>query len=246
MSKLTALYRHPLKSHGRESLDQVTLSAGDSMPYDRLWAVAHDAAKTQAGEWAACQNFSRGAKAPGLMAIDAVLNETTEELTLSHPTQEKLSFHPDRDIEKFLKWVVPLVPADRAQPAQIFRLDQRGYTDTPFASISLCNTASHSEVEQRAGEPLSPLRWRGNIWLDGLAPWVEFDWIGREISIGDVRLHVRERTTRCLATTANPLTGMRDVDTLAALSSWDHQDFGVYAEVIQGGTLRLGDEAVLH
>ena len=216
------------------------------MPYDRLWGVAHDAAKATVGEWAACQNFSRGAKAPALMAISARLDPETEMLTLSHPTQSTLTFNPDRDAARFLEWVKPLVPMDRALPDRILRLDERGYTDTPFASISLCNMATHGEVEKRVGEPLSPLRWRANIWLDGLEPWAEFDWLGHEIRIGEVRMHVRERTTRGLATAANPTTGVRDVDTLAALQSWDHQDFGVYAEVIQGGTIRLGDKAVIH
>lgn len=43
--QVTALNRHPLKAHGRETVERVTLRAGQSMPYDRLWAVAHDASK---------------------------------------------------------------------------------------------------------------------------------------------------------------------------------------------------------
>ena len=39
-----------------------------------------------------------------------------------------------------------------------------------------------------------------------------------------------------------PKTGERDADTLRALNSWDHQDFGVYAEVIKGGEIRVNDE----
>ena len=40
---------------------------------------------------------------------------------------------------------------------------------------------------------------------------------------------------------ANPETGRRDVDTLAALRTWGHQDFGVYAAITGGGTIRTGD-----
>ena len=56
--RITALYRHPVKSYGREALNSVMLHAGQSMPFDRRWAVAHEAAKTQGGEWARCANFS--------------------------------------------------------------------------------------------------------------------------------------------------------------------------------------------
>jgi hypothetical protein len=96
-------------------------------------------------------------------------------------------------------------------------------------------------VEQRIGRPLSIHRWRGNVWIDGLAPWEEFDWVGRELRAGDAVLRVRERAERCLATTANPETGRRDADTLGALESWGHRDFAVLAEVVRGGTLRRGD-----
>ena len=43
---------------------------------------------------------------------------------------------------------------------------------------------------------------------------------------------------------ANPHTGKRDADTLAALrDGWNHQDFGVYARVIKGGKVALNDTA---
>ncbi|MGI9393180.1 MAG: hypothetical protein ACR2OY_00900 [Boseongicola sp.] len=47
--------------------------------------------------------------------------------------------------------------------------------------------------------------------------------------------------TRCKATMANPDTGRRDLDTLGLLDDLGHQEFGVYAEVIEGGTLSVGD-----
>ncbi len=237
---VTSIWRHPIKSHGRERLDRITMIPGHTMPGDRVWAVAHEASKTDGSEWAPCANFSRGAKAPQLMAISAQLQG--DSVTLSHPNRPDLSFEPDVQQDTFLDWVKPLMPADRAASARIVRAANRGMTDSDFPSISLCNMSSHRAVEQKLGRDLSIARWRGNIWFDGLPLWNEFDWIGRDIRIGEAVFHVRERITRCLATTANPETGERDADTLGALSSWDHQDFGVYAEVLEGGTIHTGDE----
>ena len=59
-------------------------------------------------------------------------------------------------------------------------------------------------------------RFRGNVWLDGLEPWAEFDLVGRDIRVGAATLRVRERITRCKATTVNPETGRIDADTLGA------------------------------
>ena len=239
--KVGGLYRHPVKSHGREALDAVTLRAGEPMPFDRLWAIAHDQSRAEPGDWAACVNFSRVSKAPALMAITAVYDEGRGTLTLSHPKRPDITLDPDTEGAALVEWTLPLVPQDRAQPAQVLRLGGRGYTDSDFPSVTLCNSASHRAVEDRMGRTLSIHRWRGNIWIDDADPWAEFDWIGREIAVGDAVLRGVERTDRCLATTANPDTGARDADTLAALDGFGHRDFSIRCEVLQGGDVRLGD-----
>ncbi len=238
-AEVTSLWRHPIKSHGHEAVETVTLNPGQTMPGDRVWAVAHEASKADGSEWAPCANFSRGAKAPQLMAITARL--TGDTVALSHPQRPDLSFQPDTEQDAFLEWVKPLMPADRATSARIVRVPGRGMTDSDFPSVSLCNMASHRAVQQKLGKELSIRRWRGNIWFDGLPLWEESEWLGREVQIGQAVFHVRERITRCLATTANPDTGERDADTLGALNSWNHQEFGVYAEVIRGGEIKTGD-----
>jgi len=240
-ARLTQIWRHPIKSHGHEALQQVRLEQGRTMPWDRTWAVAHEGAKADGSAWASCANFSRGAKAPALMAIDATLDEASETITLRHPEQADISLHPERDATQLIEWARPLMPQDRAQSSRVVRVPDRGMTDTDFPSISIANLASNAAVETVLGQTLSPRRWRANLWLDGLEPWAEFDWIGKTLAIGDVRLEVRERITRCLATTANPQTGARDADTLGALKSWDHQDFGIYATVTQTGDIHVGD-----
>ncbi|MGY9048852.1 hypothetical protein P775_17005 [Puniceibacterium antarcticum] len=239
--RVTDIWRHPIKSHGREALERVTLSAGQTLPWDRVWAVAHEASDADGSHWVSCGNFSRISKAPQLMAVTARLEESSELITLRHPSRPDLTFSPDRDKDAFLDWVKPLMPENRAASVRIVRARERGMTDSNFASVTLCNMSSHRAVEQKLGQALSIHRWRGNIWLDGLAPWAEFGWIGREVQIGNAVFKVRERTVRCAATTANPDTGMRDTDTLAALDSWGHRDFSVLAEVVRSGDIVLGD-----
>lgn len=245
MDQITSIWRHPIKSHGREALQDVALIAGKAMPWDRVWAVAHDSAKAQVGVWAPCANFSRVSKAPGLMAITAELDEARETITLSHPDRPDLTFSPDDNPDALIGWVTPIVPQDRALPSHIMRLDGRGYSDSDFASVTLCNLASHRAVENAVGHELSIHRWRGNFWFDTETPWIEFDWMSKDIAIGGAILRVRERTDRCLSTASNPDTGKRDTDTLAALKSFGHQDFSVRCEVIQGGAIAIDDKVRL-
>lgn len=239
-ARVAQIWRHPIKSLGRQRIDAVRLRAGESLPYDRHWAVAHAASDADGSDWVPCRNFTRVAQSPLLMAIDAWLDEAEERIALTHPDRPPLSFDPETQGAELIEWLRPLVPGNRPPPARIVRLPGRGMTDSDFASITLCNLASHAQVEDRAGRPLSLLRWRGNIWIDGLAPWSEVDWIGREVRIGSAVLRVRERTDRCRATHSDPATGKRDVDILRILGTFGHTDFSVRAEVVGGGEIAEG------
>lgn len=244
--RVAHIWRHPIKGHGREPLDHVTLSAGQTIPWDRRWAVAHDAAKADGTEWAPCQNFSRGARTPSIMAIAASVDEAAGTVTLTHPERPPLTFDPDREEAAFLTWVRPLMDPGRAMPARILRVPGRGMTDTDFPSISLGNLSSLRALSDRAGRPVAMERFRINLWLEGLGPWEEFEWIGRRLRLGQAILQVEERITRCLATHADPRTGTRDIDVLGTLTAgWDHTDFGIYATVVEGGDIHPDDPAEL-
>ncbi|KIN73829.1 MOSC domain-containing protein [Sulfitobacter guttiformis] len=250
MIEVAALWRHPIKSHGREALERVTLLAGKTMPWDRFWAVTHSATKfdPRTARWMPCGNFMLGARVPALAAIWASLDEESRSITLRHQALDDLQFCPDDPvgIAEFLAWIAPLCPEGRNRPHSIVSAEGRGMTDSAFPSISIMSMASHSAVADALGVDLKTARWRGNIWLAGLPAWEEHNWMDRDIRIGKAILRVRERIKRCTVTNTNPTTGLRDTDTLATLKSvFGHQDFGVYAEVIETGEISLGAKAEL-
>ena len=238
---LAHIFRHPIKAHGREALDAVTLTAGQCLPYDRHWAIAHEAARLMPG-WNPCMNFNRGAKNIALQAIGAALDEGSGDLTLTHPALAPLAVNPDtaQGQAALLAWLAPLQEAGRAAPARVVKAG-RGMTDSAFPSVSVLNLASLRALSEHAGVDLGMDRWRGNLWLDGLEPWAEFDLIGRELVIGQARLRVVERIGRCRATMVDCATGKIDVNTLDLLeANYAHTDFGVYAEVVAGGDIAVG------
>lgn len=245
MAQIAQIWRHPIKSHGREALAKAELRSGQCLPFDRAWAIAHEAAKLpEDGGWAPCNHFSRGAKAPLLQALTAVFDQASNTVTLTHPRQPGLTINPDleSDQARFISWIKPLCPQDRALPARIVAAN-RGMTDTDFPSISLINLASHKEVEQKLQQEISPLRWRGNILMSGLSAWEERDWVGKRIRLGEAIVEVREHITRCLATTASTRTGERDAETLKALQTgWGHKQMGVYAVVVEPGQIVVDDK----
>ena len=247
MINVAALWRHPIKSHGREVLDQVALTADHTIPFDRAWAVMHDASKfnVEAPEWVMYANFMIGTGTPGLAGIWAQMDEATGHITLTHQGLGDIRFNPDdpADAARFIAWVRPLCPPEKRQPIGLAKAPARGMTDTDYPSVSIMTLASHRAVETQIGHPLETERWRGNIWLDGTAAWQELDWLGKSLRIGEAVVELIEPIERCKHTMANPHTGVRDADTLAALrDSWGHQIFGVYAKVVQTGRITLNDK----
>jgi uncharacterized protein YcbX len=236
---LDRIWRFPIKGIGAEPLDQVTLSPGRPLPLDRAWAVLEAGGDASDG-WRACRNFLRGAKGPSLMAITARTDGAI--LHLSHPDRPDIAIDPTRDHAALFDWLAPIYPSERPAPAAIVAAPPEGMSDAPFASISILNAASLRALGQKLGQALDPRRFRGNLLIEGLAPWEEFDLVGKTLSIGDARLEVVEPITRCRATEANPDTGHRDANTLRGLEDgWGHQDCGVYAMVRSGGPIARGN-----
>lgn len=242
MGTVAELWRHPIKAHGREAINASDFHAGKCMPWDRHWAVTHEATKFDGAGWAHCRNFMIGARTPSLAGIWADFDEASGQITLRHQDIGSVTFNPEDDYSAFLNWVAPLCPPDRADPKGIVKAEGRGMTDSAIASVSIMNRASHISVESAMGHPLEMERWRANIWLDDVDAWDELSWIGQTIRIGTAEFEIRETCVRCMLTAANPVTGLRDVDTLAALqNSFGHKNFGVYAVVTKDGRVACGD-----
>lgn len=243
------IWRHPIKGLGAERIERVALAEGRTMPMDRVWALAHENTRFDfdAPEWAPCSAFLRCSIAPLFAAAAARYDEATSRLTLRHPQLPDLSIDPGDagDQARLRDWVAPICPQGPG-PLALARAPGRGMTDSDYPSVSVKSLASLRALSQHLGVALDPRRFRGNIWLDGGAPWEEFDWVGDEITVGGARLKVVERIERCNATKANPETGIRDADTVGTLeAAYGHKDFGVSCEVVEGGPVAEGDPAGL-
>jgi uncharacterized protein YcbX len=243
--RLAHIWRHPIKSLGREALDRVTLTPGEALPFDRRWALAHgnSAFDPAAPAWVECGNFLRVTHAHRLAQVESAWDGSR--LTLTHPDAAPLTADPETPdgAQAIADWATALADGGRPGPYRLVRAPQ-AMTDSDFPSVALLGLASLRALGQIMALDLDPRRFRGNLWIDGLAPWEEFDWVGREIRIGGATLRVVEPIGRCAATEANPQTGRRDAPIVKALrAATGETNFGVYATVIAGGDVALGDLA---
>ena len=246
---LALIRRHPIKSVGGEGLEQVTLQPGSRLPGDREWAILTEAGERHAlasqtqgqpDRWLPKSCFLRGVAAHALQAVTG--GWQGDRLVLEHPTRGRITLDPAHDGARLIDWLRPLWPADAPRPTRLVRgagiwTDQRG----PL--VSVLSLSSLADLEARTGASLGTHRWRGNLWIAGWPAWAEREMIGHEIRIGAATLRIAEPVGRCDATSADTTTGLRDRDMLATLSGlYGHTDFGVFAEVVTGGTIRLQDQ----
>ena len=114
-----------------------------------------------------------------------------------------------------------------AAPGHAFADARRKPNATTDQYVSLINRASIAALEDAIGVSVDPIRFRANVYFDGVTAWSEHDWINSEISLGGARLRVISPITRCAATQVNPVTAKRDLDIVAALGrAFGHNKMG--------------------
>jgi uncharacterized protein YcbX len=89
---------------------------------------------------------------------------------------------------------------------------------------------------------IHPLRFRANIYVDGIEPWREFTWVDREIALdGTPALRGMSRIRRCAAVNVDPLTGARDLAIPRVLTdAFGHMDMGIYVAATAESEVAVG------
>ena len=244
---LLGLYRYPVKGLSPEPLDRAVLETSGYFPGDRLYAIENG----PSGFNAVAPRHQPKTKYLMLMRDEALArlrtryDDSTATLTvdgLEEPLAFRLDTEAGRDgLADLMRRYLP--DSLRGEPRVLAAPPQYRFTDSATGYVSLINRASVSAVEDYLGAPVDPLRFRGNLLVDGLAPFAELDMVGRVIEApSGLRLKITKRTVRCAATNVDPVSGVRDHDIPWTLDArLGHRDLGVYAEVIAGGALTKGD-----
>ena len=132
-------------------------------------------------------------------------------------------------------------------PPKVLQAPGHSFSDVARKVVSIINLASVAALETAAGAPVHPLRFRGNLYVEGWPAGHEFELLNSEISIGpSARLKVVKRIVRCAATEVDPDTGIRDLPIpRTIMATYGHADCGVYAEVIDAGPIAVGDAVTI-
>lgn len=250
---VSSIFRYPIKGLSAEPLAQVTLTAGESIPHDRRFAIAHATTNIdrKKPEWLPKTRFFMLMRDEKLAQLRTRFDEHSGVLAIEHfgqllfsaritDTQGRQS--ADAFFAEFLKTCPDGPPRLVEAPGHTFSDARQKSNSTTYKYVSLANLASIRDVERVARVPVDPNRFRANVYFEGTPAWGELNWVGMELRLGTARLRVVSATTRCPATAVNPTTAERDLDIPRILrEEFGHNYMGVYAEVVEGGIVGTND-----
>ncbi len=237
--------RYPVKGLAGMPLPKVQLTAGEGMPLDRAYAV-ENGVKTFDAEnprWLPKGHFLQLMQHERLANLGVCFDEASHVLTLYRDGRQiargALQTKLGRQmIEQFL---AAFLKAGLIGPPRIVFASGHSITDIAEKALHIVNLESVRDLSRIVGIDLDPLRFRANVYLDGLPAWEERHWLGKSVSCGSAMLQVFKETARCEATSVDLKTAQRGLSIPAALQrTWGHTKFGLYAKVVAGGEATVG------
>ena len=242
---IAALHRYPVKGLTPEPLQSVRLEPGETFPFDRAYAIENGPSgfDPAAPRHLPKANFLMLMRNERLAGLDARFDDTTATLTLRRDgrvvAEGSLATEEGRRaIEAFFD----VFSADELRgPSRVLHVPGFSFSDVPVKVVSLINLESVRDLGGRLGTEVNPLRFRGNIHVEGLPAWAELDLVGKRVTAGDVVFEGIDRIVRCAATNVNPVTAARDLAIpRSLLELYGHGDCGAYLRVVEGGEIHVG------
>ena len=114
-------------------------------------------------------------------------------------------------------------------------------------SVSLLNIQSINDFQRKIDKKIEISRFRGNLCIDGIKPWVEREWIGKIIKINHVSFKVEKNIPRCVAINLKPATDDNSLNLLQSLKkTYDHFEMGIYLTALDDGEIGIGDKLIFN
>ena len=232
MPRVIALFRHPVKGFTAEACDQLTVQADGRIAGDRVLAFRFaDAASPEDRDGLEHWPKSKGLALqdfPSLAALRLTYDAAALRVRITHGDAVLVEAGLDPDGRAALEsagtdFVLASSEARRLQRRGRLPLVLVGdgvaarFQDRARGFVTLHSTESAQAIGAALGQEIDDRRFRSNIVIEGTGPWAELGWQG-EVRIGDLRFTVAQPLLRCLATHADPDTGIRDAKVMTTLT----------------------------
>ncbi len=259
IGSLVSLWRYPVKSMMGEELNSTEVKESGLLG-DRAYALVDaETGKIISAKlprkWGILFDCRAALNPPSQVKITlpdgaSIMGDATDiDRVLSQAFGRKVKLEttaPDNpSIEMYTPDIEGLPDADAETNADI-----RPSTFFDAATVHLLTTATLNQLQSLT--PTSRFetrRFRPNLVIEAAnnaTGFVENEWVGKTLAIGDeVRLKITEPCPRCVMTTMPQRELPRDIEILNTAVKHNSGHIGIYANVLQGGTIRRGDAVAI-
>jgi len=245
-AQIAGIYRYPVKGLTPEPLPRVALKAGQTLPSDRRYAIENGPSGFDPADpkWLPKAHFLMLMRDEWLVPLRTQFDGDSHVLTIRHDGE--IVAQGDLETAEGRAAIERYFATRRAGeikgPPKLLASSGHSFSDLARKVVSIINLNSLRAIEAMVGQPVHPLRFRANFYLEGWPAWHEFELVERTLMIGDARVKVVKRITRCAAVNVDPDSGVRDLTIPQALMQrLGHNECGIYAEVVADGNVALGD-----
>ena len=173
-----------------------------------------------------------------------------DKLTLTQNNNEILTINIDETDEyELLSNKILELESSLQKPIYLMKNKDIPFFDTSISnktilnhSISLINTKSVEDFQNKTNQEIETQRFRGNIFVDGVDAWEERNWIGKIIKINNISFKVEKNIPRCVAINLKPNTDDNSFNLHQSLKkTFNHFDMGIYLTALDSGEINTGD-----
>ncbi|MEU8959731.1 MOSC N-terminal beta barrel domain-containing protein [Streptomyces sp. NPDC048518] len=250
--KVVGLYRFPVKSMLGEEHERLDVGPRGVVG-DREWALRHPDGKLGSGK-----NHARFRRVRGMLEHYATYE--------GDGTSSPVVAAPDGAT---LRPGDPRIPERFGAGVELVREGEASHKDV--SPVSIVGTASLRALADLLGDadPVDVRRLRKNVVVETAEPWIEEDWVGREIIIGGgdgvfgdglfgdggsgssgqeggwLRLRGLQRVKRCVMVTQAQPGLPEDNRVLKTLTTARGMCIGLHTDVVAPAPIALGDTLVV-
>lgn len=245
-AQIKSLYRYPVKGLSPEPLPAVALEPGQTLPADRRYAIENGPSgfDTASPAWLHKSSYLMLMRNERLAGLRTHYEDHSHLLTIRKDGE--VVAQGDLETAAGRAAIEAFFAANFVQelkgPPKLLSGGGHSFSDVARKVVSIINLGSLKAIENMVGQPVHPLRFRANLYVRGWPAWRESELLDQTLAIGETRLKVVKRITRCAAVNVDPDTAARDLEVPPTLMRrFGHNECGIYAEVMSGGAVRVGD-----
>ena len=240
------LYFSPVKSLSFANSENLIVRKNTGIKDDRIFAFTRLIEKNESTNYEKFPdkrnlNFFLTLKnSPFLNKYNFHFKQNELSLLLNNRLIKKISLNDKGSFEVISKELMKRERLITKIPYFIYNSEFPFFDTMPNNSVSLININSIKDFEKKINRRIEHERFRGNIYIKNVDPWIEYTWINKEILIDACLFKVTGKIPRCSATNLIPDSDASNINIPKKLKDiYGNSHMGLYLVPLNDGTIEI-------